>query len=177
MTDGICSVTGCERRVLAKGFCSLHYNRRLVYGTTDDPPRETFDDKYVVDQATGCWNWTRGKDKDGYGKYGNGRAHRFSWERSNNRPIPAGLLVCHSCDNPSCVNPGHLFLGTHAVNHADRNRKGRTARGERSGAAKLTLAQVKEIRQQMPGWALASARYGIGKTHYYRIVRGEAWNV
>ncbi len=76
-----------------------------------------------------CWQWTASTDKDGYGKIRRGdkhdRAHRVAYELSTG-PIPDGLFVCHSCDNPGCVNPGHFFLGTSLDNNRDRARKGRS---------------------------------------------------
>lgn len=134
---------------------------------------------YTLDAETGCWNWARGRDRDGYGKikvYGRSlRAHRHAWECAKG-PIPEGGILCHRCDNPACVNVEHLFVGSHQDNHSDRSRKGRTASGERHGRAKLTAQQVAEIRETKPGHRVASERYGIGKTHYHRILRGQAWS-
>src|SRR5215203_4615013 len=76
-----------------------------------------------VDKNQACWLWTGGKCSGGYGKFmwGNIKAaHRLAYEYCNNGPIPAGLFVLHKCDTPACVNPEHLYLGTHEDNMADR---------------------------------------------------------
>lgn len=87
--------------------------------------------KTVVDQSTGCWEWKAYCDKDGYGVYsagrkktGTGRVHRNSWIGFHGE-IPAGLMVLHRCDNTSCWNPAHLFLGTNRDNVRDMMEKGR----------------------------------------------------
>lgn len=96
-----------------------------------------------------CWPWMRVRDKDGYGLFvvdgRHVRTHRYSYE-IHSGPIPEGQDVLHSCDNPPCCNPNHLWLGTDADNAADSMRKGRRACGSRHGRAKLTEAQVIELR-------------------------------
>jgi len=82
---------------------------------------------HQVDEATGCWNWTRHVGKNGYAWFrqdGHGHAHRWAYARFCG-PIPPGLWVLHSCDNRRCVNPAHLFLGTNGDNIRDMVAKGR----------------------------------------------------
>jgi hypothetical protein len=88
-----------------------------------------------VEKSDGCWLWTGQRTPEGYGRFVVGRtpkqkgfnkgAHRFSWEMEYGGPIPVGIYVCHGCDQPSCVRPSHLFLGTATENMRDMARKGR----------------------------------------------------
>lgn len=83
----------------------------------------------AVAQESSCWPFLRGRDTDGYGRFFDGvevqPAHRLAWSFSAGAPIPVGLSVLHSCDNPPCCNPAHLRLGTAKDNHADMMRRGR----------------------------------------------------
>lgn len=150
----------------------------------------------------GCWPWT-----GAHGIYGTVKldgkplsTHRVAWELANG-PIPEGKQVCHSCDNPICVRPTHLFIGTQADNIADMDRKGRRpkrpnakmprgdahwrrrnpelgARGERAGGAKLTVEQVVEIRQRYAAGATLKqleAEYGVRFTNIQQIVKRVTW--
>lgn len=124
----------------------------IRYGTLE----ERFKAKYRVDAITGCWLWVGAIGAHCYGHIKSAgkaeRAHRVSWELHNG-PIPKSdghnvICVLHKCDTPTCVNPGHLFLGTQADNMADRDAKGRQAKGEGAGTARLTMREVVEIRRK-----------------------------
>ena len=95
-----------------------------------------------------CWEWLRGKFEDGYGKfYYEGRnhgAHRVAYLLTKGK-IDDGLIVRHTCDNPSCCNPNHLILGTYQDNINDKVKRNRQAKGEKNASTKLSSKQVKEI--------------------------------
>ena len=137
-----------------------------------------------VDKSGECWIWTGCRLKGGYGQLGHPdgsgrqvRAHRLAWELSHG-PIPAGLLVCHTCDNPPCVRPDHLFLGTTSDNVHDARAKGRAAIGERHGRAVLTEEDVRQART-LAGTGLSSAevasRYGVSVTTMRYALMGKTW--
>lgn len=131
----------------------------------------------------GCWVW-RGPvfARHGYGFIHINRtpwgAHRIAYALWHGR-LPVGLSVCHACDNRLCVNPDHLFVGTPADNSADMVAKGRSKRGAQHPGAKLTEAQVKDIRSRYTGkrgeQVTLGAEFGISKTMVGYIVRGENW--
>ena len=111
---------------------------------------DRFWSKVLVLESDSCWEWKAVKTKEGYGKFFlhhsvSVLSHRFSYEVYNS-PIPDGMFVCHKCDNPSCVNPNHLFLGTRNDNSQDMVNKGRSLKGERNPKSKLTVDDVKQIR-------------------------------
>ncbi|MEK6878053.1 MAG: HNH endonuclease signature motif containing protein [Nanoarchaeota archaeon] len=116
------------------------------------PPEERFWKKVNKNSKNGCWEWFGCVNKKGYGGfYINGntcRVHRFSYELKYGK-IPNNLHVLHHCDNPPCVNPNHLFLGTPQDNVMDRCLKGRSnaSRGEKQHSSKLISEQVIEIRK------------------------------
>jgi hypothetical protein len=132
-----------------------------------------------------CWPWTGDKTRAGYGLIRlNGRrayAHRVSWELSEGL-IPFGFGVFHRCDNPPCVNPGHLFTGTHADNMRDMVAKGRRgyagSPGERHPAARLSAADVASIREADASVRTRdlAARYGISTGYAYAVRRGHGWD-
>lgn len=151
---------------------------------------ERYEAKFVRAGDDECWPWTAAPDKDGYGIFWSGeryphnnrpkmvKATRFGWQRLHG-PIPAGLLVCHTCDNPPCQNPAHWFLDDNAGNMADMAGKGRARpkRGEAHYKAVLTDAQIAEARAKYTGGygeqtALAK-EYGVSRRSMARFLRGE----
>jgi len=134
-----------------------------------------------VDKSGDCWEWTGAKYPKGYGRFKNGKrlvqAHKFAYEQEVG---PTGnLQVCHHCDNPGCVNPAHLFLGTQKENMRDCVNKGRCIRanGENHGNCKLTDAEVAEIRAKYKIWNYSQrelgTEYGVSRRHICDLIRGK----
>jgi len=184
----ICSVASCDRTHRRNGFCDLHDQRMKRTGTTDDPMRKTLADRFweKVDRRgpDDCWGWTAAVNEHGYGvmrpegrRTGPGiKAHRVSLMLAG--VDVDGLVVRHSCDNPPCVNPAHLSTGTKADNSADMVARGRSPRGSRSGASKLTERQVAEIRVRQAAGELhrvLAAEYGVSRVTITNIVTGRTW--
>lgn len=145
------------------------------------PPRvsvaERLDRNSIPEPNSGCYLWIGGGERYGHIEIGDVQdlAHRVAWQYHRGE-IPDGMFVCHKCDVGFCINPDHLFLGSHADNMEDRERKGRTAKGLRCGAytkperramgerncnAKLTAATVIEIRRSGESNQAAAKRYGV----------------
>lgn len=132
--------------------------------------------------AESCWPFMGKRDKDGYGRMQvNGKstpAARVMWMHTNG-PIAEGMFVCHKCDNPSCINPDHLFIGTPRENNMDKVRKNRQSRikGENHGRSKLTDQQASAIKAligQVPRRELAET-FGVSRQTIGHIARGENW--
>lgn len=151
---------------------------------TSNDLKQRFWAKVDSSSEDGCWNWTASVAGKGYGQIklpGTRRqayAHRLSYE-FHNGPIPQGLMVLHRCDNPRCVRPDHLFLGTGADNLGDMAAKGRHLYGERNSKHRLTERQVHTIFD-LSGAGLSQAKIakevGIGQPQVGRILRGERWH-
>lgn len=137
-----------------------------------------------VDKTEGCWMWTGATSPLGYGNISIGghsvAAHRLSWVITHGE-IPKGMCVCHRCDTPACVNPDHLFLGTHLENMRDASIKDRfkaIPRGEANHASKLTRADVLEMRHLRSlglDYTAIGRQFGVGKNTCRRACVGESW--
>lgn len=153
---------------------------------------ETLEERFLRhgwdEKPSGCWEWRSSKAvRGGYGQLTHGhklkKAHRVSYEVFVG-PIPAGMFVCHKCDNPPCVNPAHLFLGTPGDNHKDMHRKQRgfvpeALRGSKHPSTKLTEQDVIDIKNllragETPQVEIAR-KYGVSKTLITRIKKGKTW--
>ena len=118
-----------------------------------------------------CWNWIGHLDRNGYGKYGGRLAHRLAWELFNERKIPDGMYVLHSCDNPRCCNPAHLRIGTQQDNMRDMVARGRMTITPR----KLTVHDVKLIRSSGMSHRDVMETYMVCETHARNVVNGNRW--
>lgn len=151
-----------------------------------------------VEKTESCWFWTAAKNQNGYGVFWPGGkpvrnvlAHRFSWQLVKG-DVPDGMHVLHRCDTPDCVNPAHLFLGTHGDNMVDMAYKGRQAkgdrvwgkkrercqRGSRNGMAKLSeddVAEIRKLAEAGEAGTVIAARYGVHQSQISRILSGRRW--
>lgn len=169
---------------------SLKCSNRIITDnkTPEDMARERrdrsakrFHENYVITQG-GCWEWTGARNRDGYGAtgiLGATSAHRASWILHFG-PIPAGMNVLHKCDNPPCVNPDHLFLGTHSDNMKDCWQKGRRKRAKDNySIVALNIAWADEYRiieEHMSGRSTIrglAATYKVSKSTIEKILLGK----
>jgi hypothetical protein len=136
-----------------------------------------------VNKTHTCWLWTGNKDKNGYGKIyflnKHMRSHRLSYKLFNGN-FDEKLLVLHSCDNPSCVRPDHLFLGTNKDNMKDKVNKNRQAKGNSCGKSFLTEKQVLDIKEQLKNYQRGmytslSKEYKVRKSTIISIANGRTW--
>lgn len=152
----------------------------------DVPKRKTgvpcIDFESMFKKTEGCWEWLGTKCSAGYGCFNCNRkkflAHRESYKKYKG-PIPPGMLVRHSCDNPICVNPDHLSIGTYKDNSDDKVERGRQAKGESNGFAKLTEKQVLEMRSlysfRKVTYKDLAKKYGVHLDTVKKAVRGVYW--
>lgn len=173
----------CDEPASGLGYCARHYQLYRRWGCAKRPS-EIFLLKRRLwrhiqpEPNSGCWLWIGSTYHHGHGRMiYRGKpcgAHRVSWIAHVGQ-IPADKIVCHRCGISSCVNPGHLYLGTPASNSQDMIAHGRSPRGERSGAAKLTTAIVLDIRRDQRRSSEIARELGVSDVLIGKIKRREIW--
>ena len=162
-----------------------HMHAGLTYPFKLSPDRvaKRFWAKADCSDPDSCWEWQRAKGPCGYGEFKiagkSATASRVAYELAHG-PIPKGMCVCHTCDNPACVNPGHLYLGSPAINARDRAVHGRQQhlKGTLNPHAKLTEAQIPEIRAaRASGESTVSLarKYGVCQSVISAVVCRKTW--
>lgn len=152
-------------------------------GLSQFPTKDSFFKNTCIDVKTNCLIWTGKCDAKGYGKVyyrGQFRAHRIAWILTYGT-IPHKLHVLHKCDNPPCVNPDHLYVGTNKDNVRDKVNRGRLVlpcnKGEANGMAILNISQVNEIKNANRGTIKELAgSFGVSPQTAYAIRAGARWN-
>ncbi len=164
---------------------SRNYEGWSIYISGHNPPvikplASRFWSKVKISGMFDCWEW-KASLRLGYGLFwkngGHVSAHRMSWELTRGI-IPKGKLVLHNCDNPACVNPGHLFLGDGQENSSDMVIKGRSCRGEAKPNAKLTEGKVRQVRNWYTGGSRVvdiARKLNVSHGLISGIVHGRTW--
>lgn len=168
----------------------------MAYPEIHDPVKfaqslETLPDRFwaKVEKGDFCWSWTAVRNSDGYGHIKVGKrmmkATHVSLYLATGEWVPDGMMACHHCDNPCCVNPAHLFVGDARANNQDRHRKGRTVlqgykrktfyRGAANASASLTENGVRDIRSSAEAGPVLAERYGVSTKTISRVRRRESW--
>jgi len=184
-----CTVNGCNEKHLALNFCNKHYLRfkrgnqvekKSAYEMTI---KERLLNFCIIDKKSECWNWISSKNEKGYGaisiKNKHCIAHRESYKIFIGK-IPKKQLVCHRCDNPSCINPSHLFLGNDKINSDDKIKKGRlvSSPGSKNGNSKLNEKDVIKIKLKInKGYNLVALakEFNVTPESIYYIKNNKTW--
>jgi hypothetical protein len=184
----MCSVIGCEKAVFAKGWCGAHYAKWRKYGDPLVVKQAQLHGKTLrgrfeqyTKKSEGCWLWIGHRDPNGYGRLNVQGvpmlAHRLSWTLHNGDVGDAYVL--HKCDNPQCVSPWHLFLGTQSDNCDDMWQKGRARPGRLIGAAhgmaKLNDESAMRVRSDTRPLRIVASEYGISESTARDIRNGKTW--
>lgn len=189
----MCLVEGCEKDVWSRGYCSGHY-RQMFDGEKLRPLQEQHHglseyDRFMswvtVAGPNDCWNWRASRiKKDWHGQWRNAAGqtelvHRAAW-RLFKGDIPKGMFILHHCDNPICVNPSHLFMGSQSDNAKDMWQKRRAnpgiSIGEKHGMSKITADIVRAIRSSTESGVALAAKFGITATTVCDIRKRRTWN-
>lgn len=188
-----CSVDECGRKPIGNGLCAGHYTRALNGRPLDDKPLRRYiitDDlaerlrEYAPPgQPDACWEWTGGRNK-GYGVIAvHGSkvrvAHVVAWELHHRTSLPDGMVVRHKCDNPPCVNPAHLLLGTHGDNNRDKSARDRHGHNGQ-GFKHLTPDEVRQIRalqeQQGVNMTEIARRFSRSRATIIRVIQRKVFD-
>ena len=189
-----CCIKGCEKVAHVLGLCTKHWRRNKLYGSPvamkshsglfrGMPAKDRFF-RQLQKSEGGCWTWTSSVDKDGYGIFrgvvsenGYTRAHRFSYAFHTGEIIPDGIMVLHSCDNPRCVNPDHLSLGTGTDNQRQKWARGRgkTLKGAELPHAILTEDQARAVLHDPRTYTQIAADYKIAPSTVGSIKQRVSW--
>lgn len=165
----------CGEPSYSRKLCKNCYYRARYGGKLEQFPPVSAEEAFMnrIQKTETCWIWTAGKTKAGYGIMTLNRrnvfAHRHSYTIFRG-PIPDGLVLMHSCDNPACVNPWHLTPAKQKDNALDARDKGRLRHGEQHHACRLTSEQVESIRQDTRSNVALSVEYGI-TANYLSAIR------
>lgn len=188
----ICEMDECSAVAKSKGLCAKHYSRMLKTGdpnTARAYVKGTLEERFWAKVARTsddeCWLWMGTKTRAGYGTIVSGSrpryAHRLSLEIATGSEMPVGTMALHSCDNPPCVNPAHLRVGTVQDNSDDKMARGRGghAKGSTASKARLSEADVLEIRRSRASgetYASIANRWGVGQSTVWAIATGRSWS-
>lgn len=186
----VCSIQGCEVQAKSKSpLCSSHNRRQAKYGDPTagppirrHPPRglspiKAFQRLAPTGPPDECWEWPATRTSSGYGQiYAEGKfhgAHRLALEAFTGEPVPRSADALHSCDNPPCVNPAHLRVGTNLTNIRDKTSRNRCAE---SRISRDTLRSVRESHSRGQGVRDIAKSLNVSTRIVERIIRGETWS-
>ncbi len=189
-----CSVDGCNGEIKVKSLllCQKHYVRLKTHGSVcfKKNAHGSLEERFwnFVDKKSNdeCWHWTGQILSNGYGRISLGSkkdgadgAHRVSWKLFNKKDIPDGMFVMHKCDNPSCVNPHHLSIGTPKENTQDMIAKGRkrvvSPKGEGNGKSLLNEEKVRIIKASTLSHAALARELGVSPNCVRGVRTGRTW--
>lgn len=190
-----CSIEGCESKHQAHGLCQKHGYRLKKYGSPDDrkfshgPVEQRFWRMANKRGEDDCWEWSGNRLPKGYGVIGKGgkgngviTAHRLSYTMHKGE-IPPSMVVMHSCDNPCCVNPKHLSVGTYSDNNNDSVAKGRGMhradhllyKGGRSNPSAISAEVAKAILEDVGTDTWLAKKHGVSRETARKIKTGIHW--